>query len=61
MTIFELNEDQKRQLKTDLYCQENHSVSWGELANIDELVSDEQLYETFGSVDFVEDDFSVMR
>lgn len=57
MNILELSKRQKEELKQRLYCEKNENVSYGELANIDELVSDKELFETYGGIDFTEDDF----
>ena len=58
MTVKELNRAQLLQLKANYY-EEHHSegVSYGELADIDNLVSDEEVVEAYDGVDFVEDDF----
>lgn len=58
MSIYELNEEQLTELKQHYYCERNESVSWGELAIIDELVSFDELVEEYGTTDFVEEDFS---
>ena len=57
MSIKELNEEQLIELKTRYYMDKNESVSWGELADIDELVTMEELEEEYGHITFVEDDF----
>lgn len=66
MTFNELNRNQLIQLKQALLCKwyeedpdEKGSPSWGELAEADSLVSDEQLEEEYGEFDFSEDDFSI--
>ena len=58
MTVKELNRAQLLQLKANYY-EEHHpeGVSYGELADIDNLVSDEEVVEAYDGVDFVEDDF----
>lgn len=57
MNILELSKRQKEELKQRLYCEKNENASYGELANINELVSDKELFEEYGHIDFVEDDF----
>ena len=62
MRADELNKEQLRQLKQRYYDEqhdEQHAegVSYGELAAIDELVSDQEVIEAYDGVDFVEDDF----
>lgn len=57
MTVFDLNREQLAQLKQD-YLLDNHPyVSWGELDDVDALVSDETVYNAFSGVEFSEDDF----
>ena len=57
MTVKELNRDQLIELKTTYYMNKHENVSWGELANIDELVSDEEVYNGYDYITFTEDDF----
>lgn len=60
MTVMELNREQLTELKQSYYCnevREGEGVSYGELAAIDELVSDEEVFEYFDGYVFVEDDF----
>lgn len=57
MTLKELNKNQIEQLKQRYYCDRNENVSYGELINIDELVSDEEIEEEYGATFFVEEDF----
>ena len=57
MTIDELNRDQITQLKQNFLCETQESVSWGELAEADDLVSDDLLRENYGWYTFTEDDF----
>ena len=58
MSVKELNRDQKTELKQAYYSQkDDESMSYWELANIDLLVSDEELYDEFEGVSFTEDDF----
>jgi len=59
MNVKELNRAQLLRLKANYY-EEHHpeGVSHGELADIDNLVSDEEVVEAYDGVDFVEDDFT---
>lgn len=58
MRADELNKEQLRQLKQRYYDEQHaEGVSYGELAAIDELVSDQEVIEAYDGVDFVEDDF----
>ena len=56
MTLKDLTPDQKLELKQALLTQDR-DVSYGELANADELVSDKQLEDAYGDTEFTEDDF----
>lgn len=55
--VKELNKTQLRQLKENYYTEKHHSVSYEELANIESLVSDEEVFEAFADTNFVNDDF----
>ena len=58
MEVHELNREQLLQLKQRYLCEtQDESVSYGELATADELVTDEQVFNHFAGIDFVEDDF----
>ena len=59
MNVKELNRAQLLQLKANYY-EEHHAegVSYGELADVDSLVSDEEIIEAYDGVDFVEEDFT---
>lgn len=58
MKVTELSKDQLTQLK-ERYYNDKHpeGVSYGELAIINQLVSDTDVIEAYEGVDFVEDDF----
>lgn len=56
MKLKDLTPDQKIELKQALLTQDR-DVSYGELANADELVSDKQLEDAYGDTEFTEDDF----
>ena len=53
----ELTEEQKIYLKQQILVDSQESVSYGELAMADELVSDEELEEVYGGTVFSEEDF----
>ena len=58
MRVNELNRDQLEELKQRYYVDHvNENPSYGELAAIDDLVSDEEVYEEYAGTDFVVDDF----
>lgn len=60
MTVYELTREQLMQLK-QAYYEEQHpeGVSYGELADIDELVTDEEIQAEYDGIMFSEDDFTV--
>ena len=63
MTIKELTRDQLTQVKQRYYTQkidaeQGAGVSYMELATINELVSDAEIFEAFAGVEFVPDDFT---
>lgn len=61
MTFAELNEDQRIQLKQRILVDRNEAIgegtSYGELADADELVSDEDLEACYAGTEFSPDDF----
>jgi len=58
MSFDELNAGQRTELKQALLMKRNESCFWGELAEADSLVTDDELRGEFGGVDFSPDDFS---
>lgn len=57
MKLSELNEEQVIQLKSKILTEKDNNVSYGELANAAILVTDEELEEYFGGIEFVDEDF----
>ena len=61
MKVTELTRDELTELKTryysDLLDQRGETPSYGEFSAIDELVTDEEVYQEYADVDFVKDDF----
>ena len=57
MTIHELTREQLQQIKQQYLVQQGKSLSYGELIDIDNLVSDEEIFEAEAGTNFVEDDF----
>lgn len=61
MTFDELNDDQKLELKQRILMERNEArgegTSYGELADADSLVSDEDFEDWYAGVVFSEDDF----
>ena len=63
MKVQELNREQLTELKQDYLLRkmekDNKSPSFGELCNIDTLVSDQEVFTFYSDFDFVDDDFFV--
>ena len=58
MTVRELNRGQLAQLKTDYYIQRHgEGISLDEICEIDNIVSDDEVYEHYCDVCFTVDDF----
>lgn len=57
MSVKELTREQLTQLKEQYYIEKNNNVSYGELADIDNLVSDNEVFEEYEHITFVEEDF----
>ena len=61
MTVYDLNRDQLEQVKQRMlmerYDERGESPSWGELAEADDIISDEEVYEEYGGTEFVPEDF----
>lgn len=58
MSVKELNREELIELKQNYYCNElGNNASYGELADIDNIVTDKEIFEYYDYVDFVKDDF----
>ncbi len=57
MRIGDLNRQQLIELKERYYTEKNKSVSYGEFSNIENLVTDEEIFNEYGDVEFSNDDF----
>lgn len=57
MSYDELNRDQILALKQNYLVRTQDSISYNELAEADNLVSDEELEQEYKNVNFVEEDF----
>lgn len=57
MTVHDLTRDQLILLKQQHLLVTQGHVSWGELADVDNLVSDEEIFEEYAGTVFSEDDF----
>ena len=63
MRFSDLTKDQRTEVKQRLLCErlekdENRTPSYGELADVDEAVSDKEAEEAYAGTEFVPDDFS---
>ena len=57
MKIEDLTREQLIELKERYYTERNENVSYGELADVDNLVRDNEIFEEYGHITFVEEDF----
>lgn len=58
MSVKELTREQLIELKQNYYCNVlNNNASYSELANIDSLVSDTEIFNEYEGITFVNDDF----
>ena len=57
MSYDEINRDQILALKQNYLVRTQDNVSYNELAEADNLVSDEELEQVYKNVNFVEEDF----
>ena len=57
MSYDELNRDQILALKQNYLVRTQNNVSYNELAEADNLVSDEELEQEYKNINFVEEDF----
>lgn len=58
MTVFDLTRDEKRELKSRYLAEkEEKDLSYGELANIDLLVTDSEIEDVYADTYFSPDDF----
>lgn len=60
MSVYELSRGRLMAVKREYYIHEHEAegTSWGELADIDDLVSDAKIFEVFAGFTFVPDDFT---
>lgn len=62
MKVQELNKEQLQQLKVRyldelLQEEEGRNISYGEIANIDDIVSNKIMFDLYEHIEFVEEDF----
>lgn len=58
MTVHELTSSQLIDLKQKYLCDTQDSVSYGELADADQIVPDETIFAEYAGTEFTENDFS---
>ena len=58
MEVKELNRNQLVQLKQMYLTENKEEISWGELADADDIVTDEEVFNYYSGTNFVEEDFS---
>lgn len=57
MSVYELSKNQLIELKQNYLCEVQKNVSYGELCDADNIVSDEEIFSEYGNVEFSKDDF----
>lgn len=58
MSVYELSKNQLIELKQNYLCEVQKNVSYGELCDADNIISDEEIFSEYGNVKFSKDDFS---
>lgn len=57
MSVHELTSDQRTELKLFMLVDLDEWPSWGDLASVDDIVSDERMMEEYKGVCFTDEDF----
>lgn len=57
MSIYELSKNQLIELKQNYLCEVQKNVSYEELCDADNIVSDEEIFQAYSCVDFSSEDF----
>ena len=57
MSVYELSKNQLIELKQNYLCEVQKNVSYGELCDADNIISDEEIFNEYENVKFSEDDF----
>lgn len=57
MTVKELSRSELIELKQKHYSQKNNNASYSEIAFIDELVSDSEVFRAYENMEFIKEDF----
>ena len=57
MSVYELSKNQLIELKQNYLCEVQKNVSYGELCDADNIISDEEIFQTYSYTDFSSEDF----
>lgn len=57
MSVYELSKNQLIELKQNYLCEVQKNVSYGELCDADNIISDEEIFQTYSCTDFSSEDF----
>lgn len=57
MKVTELTREQLQQLKCNYLAEQGRELSWGECVEVDNIVSDEEIFHEYDSTEFTEEDF----
>lgn len=57
MKVTDLTREQLQQLKCNYLAEQGRELSWGECIEVDDIVSDEEIFNEYDSADFMEEDF----
>ena len=57
MSVYELSKNQLIELKQNYLCEVQKNVSYGELCDADNIVSDEEVFHVYSCTDFSSEDF----
>ena len=57
MSVYELSKNQLIELKQNYLCEVQKNVSYGELCDADNIISDEEIFQTYSCTDFSSKDF----
>ena len=57
MDVRELNREQLEELKVNYYVERHEDMSYDDIVNINNLVSDKEVFEEYAGTMFTEEDF----
>lgn len=57
MDVRELNREQLEELKVNYYAERHEDMSYDDIVNINNLVSDEKVFKAYAGMVFTEEDF----